>query len=47
MPGQCWDGIVSRLKPRRGMQSMGHGSSLARGGLTTVIVLSGAVNMTG
>lgn len=47
MPGQCWDGIVARLKPRRGMQSMGHRSSLAGGGLTTVIVLSVAVNVIG
>lgn len=47
MPGQRWDGMAAKLLPRRGMQSMDHRRSLASGGVTTMIELSGAVNMTG
>lgn len=46
MPGQCWDGTVERLIPKREMQSMGHRRSLTSEKVTIMIGLSVAVNMT-
>lgn len=47
MPGQCWDGTVTRLIPKREMRFRGHRISPSGRGVTTIIKLSGAVNMTG
>ena len=47
MPGQCWDGTVTRLIPKREMQFKGQRGSPSGRGATTIIELSGAVDMTG